>query len=672
MWKKTIITSVLACQLALTPAYADESAQNQQTSDQNKLIDFQMLAINDFHGNIDTKSTLNGAEVGGAAYLATNLNQRQAEMEAQAEKDGRKSYTLRLHAGDAVGASPSLSSLLQDEPTIKIINQMGFKLGILGNHEFDEGIPEFKRLIDASTVHPNVAKFTNGTNYVYHGIDDDFKYLAANVIDKGSGEHIFDPYIIKDIGGVNIGFIGVVTPETITTAMPKYTEPYQFLNLTETINTYAKELEGKGVNAIVVVAHEGAATNAGATTGVMADVADKIDDEIDIIFSAHSHEMANGVIDGKLIIQDYSYGQAFGDVRTELDPVTKDFVKGSIKAEVVPNTRNVTPNPEIQAIVDETKQLTEKAAQQPIGQAASADPIGKRKPEDGENKLGNLVTDGQRIMTGADFAITNSGGIREALIPKTNEKGEHIITWGAAYAVQPFNNYIQMIELTGQQIKDGLNQQWNNPNKLMFLQISGFKYTYVDGSKVPGCEKKYCVQDIFLEDGQTKMDMNKTYKVAMNEFLADGGDGFTMFAGKKVLQNFNTDTETLVSYIEQLSVEGKKVDPTVEGRVKLIEPQTDQQNNPNVGTSSDNGNEEKPGDHDQQGIAPNNSNNGNNSNIGSQNTNEGKGVQNDHSQTPGQKLPNTSTNTYNSLLVGVILVGVSIFFFVKRKKAPKV
>ncbi len=588
---KSIITSLLAFQFVLSPVYASETVQDQQVDNHSDYIDFQMLAINDFHGNLDTKSKLNGREVGGAAYLATHLNEHQKEVEDQAQKEGRKAYTLRLHAGDAVGASPSLSSLLQDEPTMKAINTMGFKLGVLGNHEFDEGIPEFKRLISASSVHPNVAKFTEGTDYEYHGIDNDFKYLAANVVDKTSGQPIFDPYIIKDIGGVKVGFIGIVTIETKTSVIPKSVEPFDFLDEAETINKYTKELKDKGIKAIVVVDHEGAVTSDGETTGAMADVATKIDDEVDIIFAAHSHQYANGVVNGKLIIQDYNYGQAFGDVRTELDPKTGDFVKDSIKAEVVPNTRDVTPDPEVQAIVDEAKKITEKAAVVPIGQAASSEPIGKRKPEDGENPLGNLITDGQRtIVQGADFAITNSGGIREALIPKTNDKGENIITWGAAYAVQPFNNYIQLVELTGQQIKDGLNQQWQNPDHIMFLQISGFTYTYVDGSKAPNCKNKYCVQDVFLEDGKTKMDMNKTYKVAMNEFLASGGDGFTAFAKNKLVRNDLTDTEIFVSYIEKLAAQGKKVEAKVEGRQKLVEDMTKPTTTATVdGTTGNNG-----------------------------------------------------------------------------------
>ncbi|UOQ94740.1 5'-nucleotidase C-terminal domain-containing protein [Halobacillus shinanisalinarum] len=643
---KLLLSVLLLISLSFTlfPSHLITQAKENTNND---YIPFQILSINDFHGNLDTKSTLNGKEVGGAAYLATHLNQRQAEMEAQAEKDGKKPVTLRLEAGDAVGASPTVSSLLQDEPTMKALNQMDFKLGVLGNHSFDEGIQEFKRLLHATSVHPNVAKYTEGTDYKYRGVDDDFKFLAANVVEKASGEHIFDPYTIKQVGGVHVGFIGIVTPETTTSAAPKHTKSYQFLDITKTINKYAMELEKKGVKAIVVVAHEGASTNNGETTGVMADLASKLDDQVDIIFAAHSHEIANGVVDGKLINQNYNYGQAFGDVRTKLDPETDDFVKGSTKAEVVLNTRDVTPDPEVQAIVSEAKKVTEKAASEPIGQAASGESIGKRKPEDGENELGNPVTDAQRIMTtGADFAITNSGGIREALIPQTNDKGNHIITWGAAYAVQPFNGYMQLIELTGQQIKDGLSQQWQKPGEIMFLQISGFKYTYIDGSKVPDCKQKYCVQDVFLADGKTKMDMNKTYKVAMNEFLADGGDGFSVFSQGEVLRNAQTDTETFIAYIEKLASEGKKVDPKIEGRATLVEPSKKDVDDGSSGTAIDKSHGKADDDNSKT------------DNLGD-NTNDSNS---------GHKLPETSTNIYKNLLVGIILIGAGFTILLYRRK----
>ncbi|MED3563683.1 metallophosphoesterase [Bacillus xiapuensis] len=216
MWKRTLLTSLLAVHLTAASAFASEPAQTNQTKShkdlaktenvkkapvkkipvkkaKSKTVDFQMLAINDFHGNLDTVGKFvdpkdgKELEVGGAAYLATHLNMAEQNMKEQSKEEGLKSYTLRVHAGDIVGASPPISALLQDEPTMAAINQMNFKVGVLGNHEFDEGIPELKRMLYATTVHPNVKEYTKGFNYHYKGIDKDFDYLAANVVDKNTG-----------------------------------------------------------------------------------------------------------------------------------------------------------------------------------------------------------------------------------------------------------------------------------------------------------------------------------------------------------------------------------------------------------------------------------------------------------------------------------------------------
>ncbi|TCP19533.1 5'-nucleotidase [Scopulibacillus darangshiensis] len=628
MGKKIGLSMLIALLLSFSPLVSHFTAQAKGNGGKDDIA-FQMLAVNDFHGNLNTENELNtdgkSLKVGGAAYLATHLNLAEQDMSEKSKKKGIKSYSLRLHAGDLVGASPPISSLLQDEPTVKAFNAMHFKVGALGNHEFDEGIPELKRLLYATSVHPMVKKYTQGFDYNYKGIDSDFDYLAANVVDKKSGKPIFQPYTVKNIGGVKVGFIGVVTLETLTSAMPKYVKPYQFLDEAKVINKYTKELQSKGVHAIVVIGHVPAVTKDGKTTGRFADIAKKINDDVDIIFAGHNHEYANGFVDGKLIIEDRLYGEAFGDVRAKLDPNTQDFVKGSIKAKVVPNTRDVKPDPEIQKIVDQANEITDQVTKKPIGYAENGKPIGKKKPEDGENPLGNLITDGQRKMMGTDFAITNSGGIRDALKLKTNDQGQHVITWGAAYTVQPFQNQLGAYKLTGKDIKEGLNQQWQNPDHIMFLQFSGFKYTYVDGSKSPGCDQKYCVKDIYLPNG-SKLEMDKTYTVGMNEFLANGGDAFTAFAKGKLVQPYKSDTDTFIDYIKKLNAEGKKIDPKIEGRATLVKPVKDDQNNGSNGA-----------------------------------------VHSDHTNT-GHKLPNTATNIYNILLAGIVFIAAGLFTLVFRRK----
>ncbi|MFC7393772.1 bifunctional metallophosphatase/5'-nucleotidase [Scopulibacillus cellulosilyticus] len=581
--KKVFLAILLVFSLSASPAVSHFTAHasahshgHEHSKGNNKKdVDFQMLAVNDFHGNLDTVDDVdvNGKTytVGGAAYLATHLNQAEKDNKRQAKKEGLKSDTIRLHAGDLVGASPPISALLQDQPTVAAFNAMKFKVGVLGNHEFDEGIPELKRLLYATSVHPNVRKYTKGFNYHYKGIDKDFDWLCANVVDKKTGKPIFPPYTIKKAGGVKVGFIGIDTLETLQTTLHKNIKDFNFLNEADTVNKYVKVLHKKGVHAIVVDGHIPADNKDGQIVGDAADLAKKVSSDVDVIFAGHNNTNVNGYVDGKLIVEDLKYGEAYGDVRGKLNPKTQDFVKGSLKANVVPNTRDVKPDRKIQKIVDQAKTITDRVTQSVIGYTKDGETIGKKNPREGEDPLGDLVADSQRDATGAQIALTNSGGIRTGLVPKKNDKGQYEVTWGAAYSVQPFGNQLGVYNLTGEQIKEALNQQWQNPDEMMFMQASGIKYTYVDGSKVPDCKQKYCVKDMYLADG-TKMDMNKTYTLALNDFLATGGDGFTAFEkGKLVNQPGIDDTDAFINYIKKLTSEGKMIDPKTDGRVTQVD-----------------------------------------------------------------------------------------------------
>ncbi|MBM7644558.1 5'-nucleotidase [Scopulibacillus daqui] len=636
--KKVILAVLLVFSLSVSPAVSRLTAQAHAKGHNSKEIAFQMLAVNDFHGNLNTVSDIkdNGKmyKVGGAAYLASHLNQAEQDMNQQAKKEGLRSYTIRLHAGDLVGASPPISALLQDQPTAAAFNAMNFKIGVLGNHEFDEGIPELKRLLYAASVHPNVKKYTKGFDYRYKGIDKDFDYLCANVVDKKTGKPIFPPYAIKNAGGVKVGFIGIDTLETMKTTLHKNIKDFKFLNEADTVNKYVKILHNKGVHAIAVDGHIPADNKDGKIVGDAADLAKKVSDDVDVIFAGHNNTNVNGFVDGKLIVEDLKYGQAYGDVRGKLDPKTQDFVKGSLKASVVPNTRDIKPDPKIQSIVNQAKTITDKVTKSPIGYAADGKTIGKKDPEEGEDPLGDLITDGQREMTGAQIAFTNSGGIRTGLVSHTNTKGLHEVSWGDAYAVQPFANQLGVYQLTGKQMKAALNEQWQNPDHMMFMQDSGIKYTYADGDKVPGCHQKYCVKDMYLSDGE-KIAMDKTYTVALNEFLATGGDGFSAFKQGKLVKPYQSDTDTFIEYLKKLTAEGKKLDPKVDGRATLAEPSKAEQVNALNGDDR----------HEQ---------------------NQGK-TSSSHSKA-GHKLPDTATNIYSYLLAGIILAALGLMVLFYRRK----
>ncbi|MDN4071509.1 bifunctional 2',3'-cyclic-nucleotide 2'-phosphodiesterase/3'-nucleotidase [Fictibacillus terranigra] len=496
-------------------------------------IHVQLLGINDFHGQLDTFNAKINA--GGAEFLAAYLKQREAA----------NPNTLLLHAGDAVGASSPVSALLQDEPTIRFLNKMGFDAGTIGNHEFDEGVKEMMRLILGGSHPKTEAKYGK-----FEGAS--FPYVAANVIDKSTNKPLLDPYVIKEVGGAKIGIIGVVLSDTPSIVIPSGVEGVQFTDEAEAINKYAKELEAKGINSIVVLAHNPANSTADGqnATGELVDMANKVDDEVDVMFGGHNHALTNAVVDNKLLVQSYSSGTAFSDVDLVIDPKTQDIVKKN--AEVVTVDRGkIAPDPDIKAFVDKYVADVAPILNEEIGDTPNY--ISKDANADGESPMGNLIADSMKEQTKTDFAFMNPGGVRADI-----DAGK--ITWKEAFTVQPFGNDLVKMDLTGAQVRSLLEEQWADPTRAKILQISGLKFSY-DDSKAAG-ER---IVSITLPDGNP-VDPAKTYSVTVNNFMAGGGDGYTTLKNGKNSEIDIVDLEALVKYIK-----GKgTVDPKVEGRITKL------------------------------------------------------------------------------------------------------
>ncbi|HEY2422406.1 MAG TPA: bifunctional 2',3'-cyclic-nucleotide 2'-phosphodiesterase/3'-nucleotidase, partial [Neobacillus sp.] len=393
------------------PEVVDGVTWEQYALDQN--VHVQLLGINDLHGQLDYKATVSGKPVGGIEYLAGYLKEREAT---------NPTNTLMVHAGDAVGASRPVSALLQDEPTIRFLNEIGFDVGTIGNHEFDEGVTEMMRLINGGSHPKTVDKYG-----AFEGAA--FPYVAANVVDEKTGKLILNPYVIKEVDGVKIGFIGVVTTETPSIVTASGVAGVKFTDEVDAINKYAKELQGKGVKAIVVLAHDPgtSALDGSNPTGKVVDMAKAIDPEVDVIFGAHDHKYLNSTVDGKLLVQSYSYGTAFSDVDLTIDPFTQDIV--SKQAEIVSTFQNPEHlDAKIKAELDAYQAEVAPITSQVVGQAAVE--ITRTANEAGETALGNLIADGMLAATKTDFAFMNVGGIRDDL-----HKGP--ITWGDLFAIQP-------------------------------------------------------------------------------------------------------------------------------------------------------------------------------------------------------------------------------------------
>jgi 2',3'-cyclic-nucleotide 2'-phosphodiesterase (5'-nucleotidase family) len=498
----------------------------------SSLVSVQLLGVNDFHGQINTYKKVGDKMAGGAAYLAAYLKQREAD---------NPENTLMVSAGDSVGASAPASALLQDEPTIEIFNKLGFDVSTLGNHEFDEGVEEMKRLIFGGK-HEATGDFGGA----------DFDYVAANVVDKYTKKPVLDPYVIKEVGGVPVGFIGVVTTETPSIVIPSGVAGVEFTDETEAINKYAAELKGQGVEAIVVLAHKPAISNTDGTgaSGELIDMIENMHDEVDILYAGHNHKYTNAVVDRKLVVQSYSAGTAFSDIDLWINEQTGDIVQKS--AEIVSTIHEgVTPDAEIQKMVDEAYAKVKDQLDAVIGKAAAD--ISKEMNEHGESAMGNLIADSMVAQTGTQLALMNSGGVRDSL-----NAGD--ITWGELFNVQPFGNDLVKMELTGQQVYDVLNQQWST-GAAKILQVSGLKFTYTSTTGTDG-KVSGEVKEVKLADG-TALDKTKTYTVTVNNFMATGGDGFTVLKNGKNPTTDITDLDALIKYVKEKGT----VDPKIENRI---------------------------------------------------------------------------------------------------------
>ena len=528
MWKKVIPAALVLSTITFSSVFA--APPSQTPAKQNRYIDVQMLGINDLHGQLDTVKKINNKEAGGAEYLAAYLRDREKQ----------NPNTLMVHAGDIVGASPPVSALLQDEPTIEILNDLGFDVGTIGNHEFDEGIDEMRRLIYGG-YHEKTGDF-QGAN---------FPYVAANFYNKSTGRLFLPPFTVKKVQGVPVGFIGVVTTDVPNLVMPTMLKNVQITDEVEAINKSAKQLKRLGVKSIVVLAHVGGTTeDTGVTNGDLVRLANETDSEVDIIFGGHSHTYVNGTVNNKLIVQANSYGMAFADVDVKIDRKTKDIVEK--KAEVVTTYHEgIQPDEQVKEKVNQYQEKIAPLVNQVIG--TSAAPIDRKQNAAGESTLGNLVADAQRATMNTQIALMNPGGIRNDL-----DAGD--ITWGELYGIQPFGNQLIKVNLTGQDIRDILNQQWQK-NTTRMLQISGIQYTW-DANK-PAGEK---VTSIHLTNGE-ELVASQTYTVVANAFLASGGDGFVSFKNGKDPETGPTDFEALVDYVKQAK---EPIQPIIDGRIQKL------------------------------------------------------------------------------------------------------
>lgn len=525
----------------------------------SRTLDVQILAINDFHGNLEPPAGSSGRigtiNAGGAEFLATHIKDLKAT----------NPNTVVVSAGDLIGASPLISALFHDEPTIEAMNLIGLNINAVGNHEFDEGVTELLRM-QYGGCHP-VDGCQDGDSFG----GAKFSFLAANVVWADTGKPIFPAVrtiAIKDKVQTKTGFtqivkkiafIGMTLEGTPSIVTPSGVAGVRFLDEADTVNALVPKLKALGVEAIIVLVHEGGVQSGTynecvGISGPIVDIVNRLDPEVDMVISGHTHQAYNCVINDKLVTSAASFGRLVTDIDFSLDMYTGDIT--SMQANNIIVTRDVTPSSVLTTLIEKYRTLSAPLANRIIG-AISAD-ILRAANAAGESALGDVIADSQLYATApagfgeAVIAFMNPGGIRADLIyAQSGSEGDGNVTYNEAFTVQPFGNSLVTMSLTGDQIRRVLEQQFDNPTagSRRILQVStGFTYAYSEsaatGSKIDPAS--------MMLNG-VPLDMNAVYRVTVNNFLADGGDNFSVLAEGTDRLGGAQDLDALEAYLTAFS-----------------------------------------------------------------------------------------------------------------------
>jgi 5'-nucleotidase len=523
-------------------------------------VDVQILGINDFHGQLEpVPSTSSGGRVGatpagGAEYLATHL----AALEAT------NPNTAIVAAGDLIGATPLVSALFHDEPTIEALNHMGLDYAAVGNHEFDEGSEELKRMQHGG-CHP-VDGCIDGDGF--EGAD--FQYLSANVVrERWPHLPLFPPYAIRNFNGVKVAFVGLVLEGTPSIVTASGVAGLRFLDEAQTLNHLIPWLRFRGAQTVVVLIHEGGAQNVAASettidtcqgfTGLIAPIVEATDDEVDLWISGHTHLPYNCVIDGDPVTSAFSTGRVVTDVDMTIDRRTGEPTQILVDNKIV--TRDVALDPDITALIGKYNTISAPLRNRLVG-TITAD-ILRANNAAGESALGDVIADAQLESTDdpampggpAVIAFMNSGGIRTDLlfnqISAIPPELPGQVTYAEMFNVQPFGNSMVTMTVTGAQIVQLLNEQWKDctsdplaPAAPRFLQVSS-TFSYQWSVSATGCNR--VLAGNVLVNG-APINVAAEYRITVNSFLADGGDSFPVLKLGSNRVGGDVDTDAFEDY----------------------------------------------------------------------------------------------------------------------------
>jgi 5'-nucleotidase len=565
-----------------------------------------IVAFNDFHGMLQSPGRYGaGARsaerpaVGGADALAAWV----ARLKSQNPNN------VVVGAGDFIGASPLVSALFFDEPAVEVLNRIGVEFTSVGNHEFDKGAVELKRLqsggcrLTDGRADPNSCK---GLGSRSPGTFDGarFQWLSANVVDGASGRTLLPPYGIKTFAGIPVAFIGMTLKGTPGIVSPAGVAGLEFRDEADTVNALVPPLRAQGVEAIVVLVHQGGAggddingcdaglKNPDGSDSEIAQIVRRLDDAVDLVISAHTHAayncsakvsgagaagLANRV--GRLVpvTSASAFGRVLSDIDLTLDPTTRDVVAVSPVNRLVDRgdpaiVQAIADHPQVRDIVQGYAALAAPLATGVVGTLASALPA---TPNDaGEEPAGSLIADSQlqatqpQALGGAQIAFMNAGGVRSpGFVPPAGAPTPFALTYGAAFTVQPFGNSLVTMTLTAGQLKTLLEQQFTGcggQSADRVLQPSnGLKVTWSAGA--PACAKiadvTFTPTDVTVAPpvatgppqaiviNGVVQDPARPFRVTVNNYMASGGDGYsTLTAGTNRLGGAQ-DIDALRAYL---------------------------------------------------------------------------------------------------------------------------
>ena len=582
--KRTLVAlAAIALAVAAAPS-AFAEPQSKPKPKKEKLTHVKLLAFNDFHGHLETGTPgtivdpATGAAVpaGGAEYFATHLK----ALGSQGEN------TFVVSAGDLIGASPLASGLMHDEPTIDFMNYVGLDTIGVGNHEFDEGKSELLRMQYGNRTWRGRGE-NKGSSYVparadgCHPVDgcqdgtpfagSVFQYLAANVIDTDADNPLLPQYQIVDLGkGQKLAFIGETLQGTPLIVTPTGVAGLNFLDEADTVNALVPRLRAKKVDTIVLLLHEGGTQTAPFSRGFMdinkcenfvgpdlLDVVNRLSPGVNLVVSAHTHQPYVCNFNGRMVTSAASFGRLITSIDLTIDRT--DGVLDSVVAENHVVTQTVAKDAGATAILQRYKAISDPIGNRVIGRITedihSARGTVNGTNRAGEQPMGDVIADAMyEAAHPADFggavaAFMNVGGVRSSLLFNQISGGEQPgeVTYAEAFAVQPFGNTLVVKTCTGQQLYDVLEQQFENPaagqQRVMAVSQVTYSYTRV----VPAGTKR--VLDGSLMIGGVAVDRAASYRVVLNNFIADGGDGFTVFRSCTAPLGGEVDIDAFARYL---------------------------------------------------------------------------------------------------------------------------